>query len=90
MGRPAPIAGVPARYVAASGAGLGDKGDELEQLRATLAPVITRNPYLKVSAKVAGDHGSIRRKDFRAVAVAVAVRETAAGREPAAHDPEVC
>lgn len=48
-------------------------------MRAILAPVIALNPYLKVSAKVAGDHGS----DFRAAADAV--RETAA-----AHDLEVC
>ncbi|MET8340862.1 hypothetical protein ABZV14_44620 [Streptosporangium canum] len=55
-------------------------------MRAILAPVIARNPYLKVSAKAASDHGSILRKDFRAVAVADAdaVRETAA-----AHDLEV-
>ncbi|MCX4902416.1 hypothetical protein OG571_47165 (plasmid) [Streptomyces sp. NBC_01369] len=52
-------------------------------MRATLAPVIARNPYLKVSAKVAGAHGSILRKDSRAVDGAV--RETAA-----AHDLEVC
>ncbi|MFI6688302.1 hypothetical protein [Streptomyces sp. NPDC050485] len=51
-------------------------------MRATLAHVIARNPYLKVSAEVSGDHGSILRTDFR---VADAVRETAT-----AHDPEVC
>ncbi|HUR08960.1 MAG TPA: hypothetical protein VM347_40925 [Nonomuraea sp.] len=51
-------------------------------MRAILAPVIARNPYLKVSAMVAGDHGSTPRKAFRAVADAV--RETAA-----AHDLEV-
>jgi hypothetical protein len=51
-------------------------------MRAILAPVIARSPSPKVSAKVAGDHGSILRKDFRAVADAV--RETAT-----AHDPEV-
>lgn len=55
-------------------------------MRATLAPVIARNPYLKVSAKVAGDHGSILRKDFRAVADAV--RETAAAHD-LAHDLKV-
>ena len=53
-----------------------------EQMRADLASAIARNPYPKVSAKVAGDHGSVLRKDFRAVPDAV--RETAA-----AHDPEV-
>ncbi|GAB2649103.1 hypothetical protein GCM10009743_25970 [Kribbella swartbergensis] len=31
----------------------------------------TRNPNIEVSAKVAGNHGAILRKDFRAVADAV-------------------
>ncbi|MFJ8312079.1 MULTISPECIES: hypothetical protein [unclassified Streptomyces] len=44
--------------------------------------MIVRKPYLEVSAKVAGGHRSILRKDFRAVADAV--RETAT-----AHDLEV-
>ncbi|MGW2818819.1 hypothetical protein [Streptomyces sp. NPDC001415] len=35
--------------------------------------MIVRNSYLNRSVKVAGDHGSILRKDFCAVAVAVAV-----------------
>jgi hypothetical protein len=42
--------------------------------------VFARNPYLKVSAKVAGDHGPILREDFRAVAGAV--RQTAAAYDP--------
>ncbi|MEU6882422.1 hypothetical protein [Streptomyces sp. NPDC046712] len=50
--------------------------------------MIVRNPYLMVSAKVAGDRGSILREDFRAVADAV--RGTAAAHDPAAHDLEVC
>ncbi|MFC5144796.1 alpha/beta fold hydrolase [Streptomyces aureoversilis] len=71
----------PVRYVVASGEAFGSKGDEQEQMRATLGPVLARNPNLKVSAKVASNHGTILRKDFRAVAAAV--RETAAahGRE---------
>ncbi|MEV8533114.1 hypothetical protein [Streptomyces sp. NPDC051211] len=56
-------------------------------MRATLAHVIARNPYLKVSAKAAIDHGSILRKDYRAVAGAV--RETEAAHDLAAHDLEV-
>ncbi|MGI5212238.1 hypothetical protein [Plantactinospora sp. CA-290183] len=44
--------------------------------------MIARNPYLRMSAKVASDHGSIPHEDFRAVVDAV--RETAT-----AHDPEV-
>ena len=35
-----------------------------------------RNPNIKVSAKVASDHGAILRKDFRAIAEAI--REVAA------------
>lgn len=57
-------------------------------MRAILAPVIARNPYLKVSAKVVSDHGSILCKDFRAVADAV--HETAAVHDPAVPDLEVC
>ncbi|WP_158827906.1 hypothetical protein [Streptomyces sp. NRRL S-118] len=47
--------------------------------------MIVRNPWLKASAKVAGDQRLFLRKDFQAAAVAVAVCETAA-----VHDPEVC
>jgi len=33
--------------------------------------VTARNPDIKVSAKVASNHGAILRKDFRAIAEAV-------------------
>jgi hypothetical protein len=46
-------------------------GDEQEQIRASLDEVTARNPDLKVSAKVASNHGAILRKDFRAIAEAV-------------------
>jgi hypothetical protein len=46
-------------------------GDEQEQIRASLDEVTARNPNLKVSAKVASNHGAILRKDFRAIAEAV-------------------
>ncbi|MFF2813769.1 hypothetical protein ACFVT2_42730 [Streptomyces sp. NPDC058000] len=39
--------------------------------RATLNPVLARNPNVKVSATVASNHSAIVRKDFRAVAAAV-------------------
>ncbi|MGW0809956.1 alpha/beta fold hydrolase [Nonomuraea sp. NPDC002799] len=58
----------PVRYVVATGANLGGSREEMEQMRATLAPVLARNPNIKMSAKVAGNHGNILRKDFRAVA----------------------
>ncbi|WP_165969568.1 hypothetical protein [Nonomuraea terrae] len=41
--------------------------------------MIARHPYLKVNAKVAGDHGSIPRPDVWAVADAVCA--TAATRD---------
>lgn len=72
---------VPTRYVLASGASFGSRGDEQERIRASLDAVCARNPHLRVSAKVASNHDHILRKDFRAVAEAV--RETVA-----AHDRE--
>jgi pimeloyl-ACP methyl ester carboxylesterase len=66
----------PVRYVLATGANLGGGREEMEQMRASLDPVLARNPNLRVSAKVASNHTQILRKDFRAVAAAV--RETAA------------
>jgi len=67
---------VPVRYVVASGASFGSRGDEQERMRASLDAVTARNPNIKVSAKVASNHGAILRKDFRAIAEAV--REVAA------------
>nr|WP_285775096.1 alpha/beta fold hydrolase [Microtetraspora sp. NBRC 13810] len=68
----------PVRYVVATGANLGGGHDEMESARATLAPVLARNPNIKVSAKVASNHTKILNKDFRAVADAV--RELAGTR----------
>jgi hypothetical protein len=62
---------VPTRYVVASGTSLGSKGDEQERIRTSLDAVTARNPNIKVSAKVASNHGAILRKDFRAVTEAV-------------------
>ncbi|PDP88122.1 alpha/beta hydrolase [Glycomyces fuscus] len=67
---------VPVRYVLASGASFGSKGDQQEIIRAGLDPVFERKPNIALSAKVASNHGAILRKDFRAVAEAV--REVAA------------
>ncbi|MCO1576073.1 alpha/beta fold hydrolase [Crossiella sp. SN42] len=67
---------VPARYVNASGSSFGSKGDEQELIRASLSKVTARNPHIKIHAKVASTHGSILRKDFRAIAGAI--REVAA------------
>ncbi|GAA0925310.1 alpha/beta hydrolase [Nonomuraea longicatena] len=62
---------VPARYVLASGASFGSKGDEQEIIRASVTQVVERNPNIKISAKVPSNHGAILKKDFRAVADAV-------------------
>ncbi|MEU2614013.1 alpha/beta hydrolase [Micromonospora sp. NPDC007271] len=67
---------VPARYVVASGTSFGSRGDEQERIRASLDGVCARNPNIKVSAKVASNHGAILRKD--SPAIAEAVREVAA------------
>ncbi|MCX4409717.1 alpha/beta hydrolase [Streptomyces sp. NBC_01764] len=67
---------VPARYVVASGASLGSKGDEQERIRASLDGVVARNANIKISAKVASNHDAILKKD--APAVAEVVREVAA------------
>jgi len=68
----------PVRYVLATGANLGGGEEEMEAVRASLDPVLARNPNIQVSAKVPSNHSHILRKDFRAVADAV--RETVAAR----------
>jgi pimeloyl-ACP methyl ester carboxylesterase len=67
---------VPVRYVLASGASFGSKGDEQEQIRAGLDPVFERNPNIRLSAKAPSNHGAILKKD--SPAIAEAVREVAA------------
>ena len=62
---------VPTRYVLASGASFGSKGDEQERIRTGVNVAVDRNPNLKISAKVASNHGAILKKDFRAIADAV-------------------
>jgi pimeloyl-ACP methyl ester carboxylesterase len=74
---------VPVRYVVASGTSFGSHGDEQERIRTGLDAVIARKPNIQISAKVAGNHGAILRKDFRAVTEAVraiAAVETASER----------
>lgn len=69
----------PVRYVLASGDSFGSHDGEQEGGRDALEPVLARNPNLQISTKVASNHGTILRKDFRAVARAV--REVAAPTE---------
>ena len=77
---------VPVRYVVASGTSLGSRGDEQERIRTSLDTVTAHNSNIKISAKVASNHGGILKKDFPAIAEAV--REVAAldqeSRSPAA------
>ncbi|MFD8237173.1 alpha/beta fold hydrolase [Streptomyces sp. NPDC059696] len=65
---------VPVRYVVASGTSFGSRGDEQERIRASLDAVTARRANVR-SVKVAGNHGTILKKDF--AAVADAVREVA-------------
>jgi hypothetical protein len=62
---------VPTRYVLASGTSFGSKGDGQELIRTGVNAVVARKSNIKISAKVASNHGAILKKDFRAVADAV-------------------
>lgn len=66
----------PVRYLLSSGGHLGAGRAEMERVHASLGPALQRNPNVTVSAKVASNHSSILRRDFRAVAATV--REIAA------------
>jgi hypothetical protein len=68
---------VPIRFPVGTGASMGGSAEEMERMRATLDPVVARNPHIK-SAKVASNHTKALRDDFRAVADAV--RELARGQ----------
>jgi pimeloyl-ACP methyl ester carboxylesterase len=70
----------PVRYVVATGGHLGTDDEEMAEVRASLDPVLARNPHVRVSATTASNHGKILRKDFRAVSQAV--REVAAATTP--------
>lgn len=72
---------VPTRYVVASGTSFGSKGDEQERIRTSLAGVTSRNPNIKVAAKVTSSHGAILSKDYRAIADAI--RDAAPAGAPA-------
>ncbi|MGW2370949.1 MULTISPECIES: alpha/beta fold hydrolase [Kitasatospora] len=61
----------PMRYLVATGASLGGTDEGLTAMRATLDPILARNPNVRVSATVPSKHTTIVRKDFRAIATAV-------------------
>ena len=62
---------VPTRYVVASGTSFGSRGDEQELIRSNLDAVTTRNPHIRIHAKVPSSHGALLKKDFPAIAGAV-------------------
>ncbi|MFE3460073.1 alpha/beta fold hydrolase [Nocardiopsis aegyptia] len=72
---------VPVRYVLATDGNLGGGDEEMEEARASLDPVIARNPNIRVSSKVPSNHSHILRKDFRAVAAVVRELATASDRK---------
>jgi pimeloyl-ACP methyl ester carboxylesterase len=72
----------PFHYVVASNGNLGAEAHEMADVRATLDPILARNPNLQVSAKVESNHSQIVAKDFPAIATAV--RKIAGGVQPRA------
>ncbi|WP_158887491.1 alpha/beta fold hydrolase [Amycolatopsis anabasis] len=68
----------PVRFIAASGSSVGGTDSEFARMRATLDPVLARNPDVRLHATVPSNHVTILRKDFRTVAGAI--RDTAADR----------
>ena len=61
----------PFLFVVGTGGHLGAKDEVMGPLRASLDPLLARNPHLQVSARVQSNHETIMRKDFRAIADAV-------------------
>ncbi|MDA2813563.1 alpha/beta hydrolase [Nocardiopsis sp. RSe5-2] len=78
---------VPTRYVVASGTSFGSRGDEQERIRTSLDEVTARNPRIKVSAKVASNHGAILKKDAAAIARAVRDADATRRAEQKRQDP---
>jgi len=59
---------IPVRYVLATGASRGGEEQEFRAMRESLDPIIFKNKYLKIYAKVASNHENILSKDFKAIA----------------------
>ncbi|WP_334023575.1 alpha/beta fold hydrolase [Nocardia terpenica] len=73
----------PMRFIVGTGGALGATEEDHAAMRATLDPILARNPNIQISAKVASNHTGIVRKDYRAIAAAV--REIAAASHSAGH-----
>ncbi|MFI1918606.1 alpha/beta fold hydrolase [Nocardia sp. NPDC020380] len=61
----------PMRFIVGSGGAQGATEEGHAAMRATLTPILARNPHVQVGAKVPSNHTAIVRKDFRAIATAV-------------------
>ncbi len=61
----------PMRFIVGSGGAMGATEEGHAAMRATLDPVLARNPNVQVSATVSSNHTGVVRKDFRAIAAAV-------------------
>ncbi|MEV4611277.1 alpha/beta hydrolase [Kitasatospora sp. NPDC049258] len=73
----------PTRYLLASGGNLGGDAQLMEKIRTNLDPVLTRNPNIRISAKVPSNHSKILRKDHRAIADAIRELATTQHRKAA-------
>jgi pimeloyl-ACP methyl ester carboxylesterase len=69
----------PMRFVVGEGGALGATNEGHTAMRATLDPILARNPNVAVTATVQSNHTGIVRKDFRAIAAAI--RDVAARRD---------
>ncbi|MET9669362.1 alpha/beta fold hydrolase [Streptomyces sp. NPDC006475] len=61
----------PVRIVEATGASMGAGAEEFAQMRASLAPVLEAHPNVQIGVKGTGNHQTILKKDFRAIATVV-------------------
>ena len=62
---------IPVRYVLATGGSRGGEEQEFKAMRDSLDPLLLKNQYLKIYAKVASSHEKILSKDFKAIATSI-------------------
>jgi pimeloyl-ACP methyl ester carboxylesterase len=62
----------PMRFIVATGGALGATEEGHTAMRATLDPILARNPNVRVSATVGSNHTGVVYKDHQAIATAVA------------------
>jgi pimeloyl-ACP methyl ester carboxylesterase len=72
----------PMRFVVGEGGALGASEEGHAAMRATLDPILARNPNVTVAATVESNHTGIVRKDFCAIATAVRGAAASATGEP--------